>query len=300
MPDTDLLFVYGTLCRTAGGGMHRLLGSAVFLGEAVWRGSLYLVDGYPGAVTAGDSASTVRGELYRLTEPAATLAVLDEYEECGQASAAEGEYLRSVTMVTCANGTPASAWIYLYNRPVTGLALIESGDFCKFQRGGVVMAKEKYPVTPAIRQLRAAKAQFREHLYPYEEKGGTRVSARELGVDEHAVIKTLIMEDELKNPLIVLMHGDCQVSTKELARVIGVKQVTPCAPDVADRHSGYLVGGTSPFGTKKSMPVYLEESILQLATIYLNGGKRGFLVGMEPGEVMRLLQPTLVKVAITG
>jgi len=162
------------------------------------------------------------------------------------------------------------------------------------------MAKEKAPVTPAVRQLRAAKADFSEHLYQYEEKGGTAVSARELGVDEHAVVKTLVMEDERKNPLLVLMHGDCQVSTKELARVIGVKLVTPCSPDAANRHTGYLVGGTSPFGTKKSMPVYMEESIMALPKIYLNGGKRGFLVGIAPAEVARLLQPLQVKVAISG
>jgi Cys-tRNA(Pro) deacylase len=162
------------------------------------------------------------------------------------------------------------------------------------------MAKEKTPVTPAVRQLRAARVDFTEHLYQYEEKGGTAASSRELGLDEHAVVKTLIMEDERKSPLIVLMHGDCQVSTKELARVIGVKLVAPCTPDVANRHSGYLVGGTSPFGTKKVMPVYLEESILALPTIYLNGGKRGFLVGITPAEVVRLLKPQLVKVAIKG
>jgi len=162
------------------------------------------------------------------------------------------------------------------------------------------MAKEKAPVTPAVRQLRAAGVEFSEHLYQYEEKGGTAVSARELGVDEHAVVKTLVMEDERKNPLIVLMHGDCQVSTRELARVIGVKLITPCTPDAAGRHSGYLVGGTSPFGTKKSMPVYLEESVTVLPKIYLNGGKRGFLVGLDPAEVVRLLQPLLVKVGIKG
>ncbi len=162
------------------------------------------------------------------------------------------------------------------------------------------MAKEKTPVTPAIRELRAAGVTFSEHLYGYEEKGGTAVSARELGVDEHAVVKTLIMEDERKNPLVVLMHGDCQVSTKELARVIGVKLVAPCSPDTANRHSGYLVGGTSPFGLRKAMPVYLEESILQLDTIYLNGGKRGFLVGIAPADVVRLLDPVVVRVGIRG
>jgi len=162
------------------------------------------------------------------------------------------------------------------------------------------MAREKSPVTPAIRELRAAKVLFSEHLYQYEEKGGTAVSARELGVDEHAVVKTLIMEDERKNPLVVLMHGDCQVSTKELARIMGVKQVSPCSPEVANRHSGYLVGGTSPFGMKKRLPVYMEESIRALPRIYLNGGKRGFLVGLEPAEVVRLLNPIMVRVGLSG
>ncbi|NVN98195.1 MAG: Cys-tRNA(Pro) deacylase [Geobacteraceae bacterium] len=162
------------------------------------------------------------------------------------------------------------------------------------------MAKEKMPVTTAIRHLRAEKVEFSEHLYQYEEKGGTAVSARELGVDEHSVVKTLVMEDEKKNPIIILMHGDCQVSTKELARSMGVKLITPCSPDTANRHTGYMVGGTSPFGTKKPLPVYMEESILSLAKIYLNGGKRGFLVGMDPGEAVRVLRPTLVTVAISG
>lgn len=160
------------------------------------------------------------------------------------------------------------------------------------------MAKEKTPVTPAVRMLRAAKAAFTEHLYAYEERGGAAVSARELGVAEHAVIKTLIMEDESRAPLVVLMHGDRQVSTKELARLIDVKSVTPCLPEIALKHSGYLVGGTSPFGTRRAMPVYMEESILDLPLIYLNGGKRGFLVGMDPHEVARILKPTLVQVAI--
>lgn len=160
------------------------------------------------------------------------------------------------------------------------------------------MAKDKIPVTAAIRLLRQEQMTFTNHPYSYEEKGGTAVSARELGVDEHAVIKTLIMEDDRKDPLIVLMHGDRQVSTKELARVIGARSVTPCAPGVADKHSGYQVGGTSPFGTRKTMPVYLEETILELPKIYINGGKRGFLVGLEPRELVRLLKPTMVKVGI--
>jgi Cys-tRNA(Pro) deacylase len=160
------------------------------------------------------------------------------------------------------------------------------------------MAKDKTSVTPAIRQLRQEQVNFTAHPYNYEEKGGTAVSARELGVDEHAVIKTLIMEDDRRNPLIVLMHGDLQVSTKELARIIGARSVTPCAPAVADKHSGYQVGGTSPFGTRKPMPVYLEETILELPKIYINGGKRGFLVGVAPQDAVRLLKPTMVKVGI--
>lgn len=160
------------------------------------------------------------------------------------------------------------------------------------------MGKEKTPVTPAVRALRAAGVSFTEHPYTYQEKGGTAVSARELGVEEHQVVKTLIMEDERKNPLVVLMHGDRQVSTKELARLIGVKSVTPCPPETALKHSGYLVGGTSPFGTRRAMPVYMEETILEMPHIYLNGGKRGFLVGLDPREAVRLLKPVLVKVGI--
>ncbi len=160
------------------------------------------------------------------------------------------------------------------------------------------MGKDKTPVTPAIRLLREQQVAFTPHFYRYEEKGGTTVSARELGVEEHQVVKTLIMEDEGKNPLIVLMHGDLQVSTKELARLIGVKSVTPCPPEAANRHSGYLVGGTSPFATRRPMPVYMEETILDLPHIYINGGRRGFLVDIAPREVVRLLRPTLVRVGI--
>jgi Cys-tRNA(Pro) deacylase len=141
---------------------------------------------------------------------------------------------------------------------------------------------------------------FTEHFYRYEEHGGTRVSARELGVDEHVVIKTLVMEDDSRAPLIVLMHGDLEVSTKQLARAIGCKHVEPCKPDVANRHSGYLVGGTSPFGTRKAMPVYVERTILDLPRIYINGGARGFLVGMAPADLVRVLNPTPVDVGITG
>ena len=160
------------------------------------------------------------------------------------------------------------------------------------------MSKEKAPVTAAIRELRAHKVEFTDHLYDYEEKGGTAVSARELGVPEHAVVKTLVMEDEDRNPLVVLMHGDLKVSTRELARIIGVKTIAPCNPDNANRHSGYMVGGTSPFGTRKKMPVYMEETILGLPKIYINGGKRGYLVGVAPSEVVRVLGPKMVKVGI--
>ena len=162
------------------------------------------------------------------------------------------------------------------------------------------MAKAKLPVTAAVRVLREAGVDYGEHPYQYEERGGTAVSARELGVDEHAVIKTLIMEDERKNPLVVLMHGDMQVSTKELARAVGAKSVAPCARETAQRHTGYFVGGTSPFGTRRRMPVYLEESALDLPLVYVNGGSRGFLVSMEPSELVRVLKPVPVRVGIRG
>ena len=158
------------------------------------------------------------------------------------------------------------------------------------------MAKDKTPVTPAVRQLRAAGIVFTDHPYGYEEKGGTAVSSRELGVDEHCVIKTLVMEDDCKEPLIMLMHGDMQVSTKELARTIGARSIEPCRPETAQKHTGYLTGGTSPFGTRKQMPVYVEQTILDLPKIYINGGKRGYLVGMLPSDLVRLLQPILVSV----
>lgn len=160
------------------------------------------------------------------------------------------------------------------------------------------MSHDKLPVTAAIRVLREYNATYTDHLYAYEEHGGTRVSSQALGVEEHAVIKTLIMQDEHKHPLIILMHGDREVSTKNLARHLGAKTITACPPEVANRHSGYLVGGTSPFGTRKAMPVYLEASILQLPKIYLNGGKRGYLIGINPKELQRILQPTLVEVGI--
>lgn len=162
------------------------------------------------------------------------------------------------------------------------------------------MAKEKIPVTPAIRVLRAAGVEFTTHEYKYEEKGGTAVSSRELGVDEYLVIKTLVMEDDRKNPLIVLMHGNRQVSTRELARVIGARSVVPCTPETACRHSGYQVGGTSPFGTRRAMKVYMEETISTLDRIYINGGKRGFLVGLSPAGLIRILGPVQVAVAVGG
>ena len=158
------------------------------------------------------------------------------------------------------------------------------------------MAKDKTPVTPAVRALRAAGISFTDHPYAYEEKGGTAVSSRELGVDEHTVIKTLVMEDDRKEPLLVLMHGNLQVSTKELARQIGARSVEPCRPDTAQKHTGYLTGGTSPFGTRKQLPVYIEQSILELERIYINGGKRGYLVGMAPADLAALLQPIAVQV----
>jgi Cys-tRNA(Pro) deacylase len=139
---------------------------------------------------------------------------------------------------------------------------------------------------------------YTEHPYRYEEHGGTAVSARELGVDEHTVIKTLVMEDDKGAPLIILMHGDREVSTKELARQIGAKAVQPCKPEVANRHSGYLVGGTSPLGTKKALPVHAEASLFDLDRIYLNGGSRGFLVGLDPKDLDRVLKIQRVNVAI--
>jgi len=161
-----------------------------------------------------------------------------------------------------------------------------------------MMVSEKIPVTTAIRTLRANKIEYTEHLYDYEERGGTAVSARELGVPERIVIKTLIMENEKKQPLVVLMHGDCEVSTKNLARIIACKTISPCVPEIANKHSGFVVGGTSPFGTKKIMPVYMQASIAELEKIYINGGRRGFLVGMSPAACIQVLKPTLVDVAI--
>lgn len=150
----------------------------------------------------------------------------------------------------------------------------------------------------AVRALRAANVAFVPHLYPWEPKGGTAASSAALGVDEHHVIKTLIWQIDARTPLCVLMHGDKEVSAKNLARVIGTKAVAPCTPDVADRHSGYQVGGTSPFGLRRAMPVYMQQSILELPVIYINGGARGFLVEIDPHEVSRVLSPTLVDIAV--
>jgi len=158
----------------------------------------------------------------------------------------------------------------------------------------------KLPSTAATRLLREKGIPYTEHPYRYEEKGGTAVSARELGVDEHAVVKTLVMEDDIGAPLVVLMHGDREVSVKALARQAGRRSIQICRPEVANRHSGYQVGGTSPFGTRKAMPVFVERSILALPRIYLNGGSRGFLVGIAPADLARALTITPVDAAIEG
>lgn len=162
------------------------------------------------------------------------------------------------------------------------------------------MAKPSYPITPAIRVLRDAGIAFEPRLYDYVDRGGTARSAAELGVDEHRVIKTLVMETETRAPLLVLMHGDCEVSTKGLARHLGVKAITPCKPEVATRHTGYLVGGTSPLGTRKRLPVYVEATVLELDRILINGGKRGFLVEIASTDLARVLDLRPIQVAITA
>ena len=164
------------------------------------------------------------------------------------------------------------------------------------------MAKKDRHVseTPATQRLRQAGVEFTEHPYDYVDHGGTAESASQLGVDEHAVVKTLVMQDDKAQPLIVLMHGDRTVSTKNLAREIGVKHVEPCKPEVAQRHSGYLVGGTSPFATKKAMPVCVEASVLDLPRIYINGGRRGYLVGIAPTVLTQLLGARPVTCALPG
>ncbi|MFO7569578.1 MAG: aminoacyl-tRNA deacylase [Smithellaceae bacterium] len=160
------------------------------------------------------------------------------------------------------------------------------------------MSKEKLPSTPAILALKAQKAEFSLHPYTYEEKGGTRVSAQKLGVDEHCVIKTLVMEDDTGTPLIILMHGDKEVSTKALARALGVKSISPCKPEVAHRHTGYMVGGTSPFGTRKALRLYMEKTIADLPFMMINAGSRGLLARMQPAILIGLLRPVFVSVAI--
>lgn len=156
----------------------------------------------------------------------------------------------------------------------------------------------KVSETPATVFLKKHGVTFSEHPYDYEERGGTRVSSAKLGVSEHEVVKTLVMEDEDKKPLIILMHGDREVSTKNLARQIGRKRVEPCKPDVAERHSGYQVGGTSPFGLRKPMPIFVERTVLGLPKIYINGGRRGFLVGIDPKELVRVVNAKEVEVGI--
>jgi Cys-tRNA(Pro) deacylase len=159
-------------------------------------------------------------------------------------------------------------------------------------------AADKYPVTPAVRVLQAAGIAFAPHLYDYVEKGGTRHSAEALGVDEHAVVKTLVMEDEQKKPLIILMHGDREVATGLLAKAIGAKSVRPCDPTVAQKHTGYQVGGTSPFGTRTpNIPVYAERTLFDLSTLYINGGKRGFLVSLSPDALTTVLNAISVDAA---
>jgi Cys-tRNA(Pro) deacylase len=160
------------------------------------------------------------------------------------------------------------------------------------------MAKDKIPTTPAILMLKTQNAVFTLHSYKYEEKGGTRVSSAKLGVDEHCVIKTLVMEDETAKPLIILMHGDKEVSTKTLARTLGVKSIVPCKPEIAYKHTGYMVGGTSPFGTRKPLRIYMEKTIADLPEILINAGSRGLLAKMRPSELIRILAPCEVSVSI--
>lgn len=160
------------------------------------------------------------------------------------------------------------------------------------------MSKEKIPSTPAILALKAKNAVFTLHSYKYEDRGGTRVSSARLGADEHIMIKTLVMEDETTKPLIILMHGDKEVSTKALARILGVKSITPCKPETAHKHTGYMVGGTSPFGTRKPLTVYMEKTIADLPEIFINAGSRGLLAKMPSTELIRILHPREVSVAI--
>ncbi len=158
--------------------------------------------------------------------------------------------------------------------------------------------KDHVSETPATAFLKANGVTFTEHPYEYVEHGGAMHSSEVLGFDPFTVVKTLVMEDEKARPLVVLIHGDREVSTKQRAREAGAKTIAPCKPEVANRHSGYLVGGTSPFGTRKAMPVFMQKTILELPLVYINGGSRGFLVGVAPGDIVRVLEPTLVDVAI--
>lgn len=158
------------------------------------------------------------------------------------------------------------------------------------------MAKDKIPTTPAIRMLKEYGIDYIPRPYKYEERGGTRVASRELGIDEHMAIKTIVMEDDGKNPFIILMHGDKEISTKNMARILRSKAVNPCNPQTAQKYTGYLVGGTSPFGTKTKLPVYAEESIFSLPKIYINAGKKGLLVEISPVDLVKILNPTLVSV----
>lgn len=160
------------------------------------------------------------------------------------------------------------------------------------------MTKEKFSTTPAVLALKAQNADFTLHSYPYEERGGTKTAASKLMIDEHRIIKTLVMEDETGKPFIILMHGDKEVSTKSLARAIGTKSVAPCNPAVAEKHTAYKVGGTSPFGTKKALPIYMEQTIADLPEIFINAGSRGLLARMPSAELMRILKPIAVSVAI--
>ncbi len=159
------------------------------------------------------------------------------------------------------------------------------------------MVKDKLPVTPAIRMLREHEVEFKAYPYKYEEKGGTANAARQFCVDENVVVKTLVMEDNAKVPFIVLMHGDREVSTKALARAVEVKSVSPCTPQVTTKHTGYMVGGISPLGTKKRLPVYVEASILELPKVFINAGKKGLLVEIDPEDLVKILSPTPVHVA---
>lgn len=161
---------------------------------------------------------------------------------------------------------------------------------------GMAMAKERTPSTPALRMLKEHGVHFTVRPYKYEERGGTRIAARELGIDEHIAIKTIVMEDDNGYPFIILMHGDREISTKTMARIVESKRVTPCDPQTALKYTGYVVGGTSPFGTKKTLPIYVEKSILDLPKIMINGGRKGLLVEMSPHDLVSVLKPTTVSV----